>query len=181
MTANINFIFPAETARKAVFYSGWVLITALAAASAFMVFDGIYMRSHRADLAKKLTEKEKESAALKEPANMPSAREISALQRKAAEINRMKISRSPGLSALLGDIESIAPAGVYFTRFEYTLEDGLIQFQASAPSALSIPVFIRLMESSASFRSVTLERQSLREAGTGTAKVIFAVKAEEAR
>lgn len=181
MKLKVNFISSAESRRKMLIYAGWLFLVMLICFSIFMAMDGFYMKGQRQIFLNRLDEKTKENAALKEPDTIPGYGAVAALKQKAAEINRLKISKSEGLSSLLFRIESLAPEGIYFTRFEYSLEDGSIQFQAAASNAQLIPVFISLMEKDSTFKAVTLEKQSLRESGTNASKVLFAVKAEEAK
>jgi hypothetical protein len=179
MKLRINFVNPAESVRLGLLYSGWILAVLFVCSAVYMVFDGVYMKAHRQDDLKELADKGKEFSGLKEPGNMPSPGDIIQLKRRAGEINSLKINKSPGLSLILRRIEELAPDGVYFTRFEYSLDDSSIQFLASAPSAGVIPGFLRNMENDGTFRAVILEKQSVSDSITGGQSTMFAVKAEE--
>jgi hypothetical protein len=179
MKLKVNFIYPAERGRLAFIYAGWLVLTGLICISVFMVFDGLYMKSHRQDIIKELDEKQKESSALRKPGFMPGSGDIAALKLKAAEINSLKINKSAGLTRILSGLEKLAPENVFFTRIEYSLDDGSVQFQASAPSAQVIPAFLERMENDGLYSAVTLEKQSLREPESGASKVLFTVKAGE--
>lgn len=181
MKLKVNYVFSAEKFRLLMAYIFWFLIAAFVLISGWMVFDGMHMRSVKPELEKKLDTIKMKSISLSQPSDFPDEKKADILLSRIALINKLKLKRSCGTTGLLYKLESLVPAEINFTQFQYSYEDGLILIDAYASKASDIPGFIKALENDRLFKSVVLEKQAQKEIGTGDQKTFFTITTEEAR
>jgi len=179
MKLKINFIFPAEKLRIALLYCMWSGIFIMAMLSLLFFFTAKSMREEMPSIKKGLEDSKQQYAEVKSNTIFPDKEKLAETLKKVSEINRLKMTKSAGITEILYRLESITPDSISFLSFTYNSEDSSIMIEARTKDGRAVTQYIKKLEKEPMLLNVRLEKQEQHDTTMAGQVTDFTIKAEE--